>query len=58
MTNKHAWWAWAIKNGVCAVRWTVLAIYFGKWWIALCMVLTSTSLETKSERKSGGADNA
>ena len=50
MTNKHAWWAWAIKNSVCAMCWTALAIYFDNWYIALCMVLTSTSLETKTER--------
>ncbi len=28
-------WAYACKNAVIMVCWTVLAITFGKWWIAL-----------------------
>jgi hypothetical protein len=24
--NKSAWWAWAIRNSVCVICWTTLAI--------------------------------
>ena len=37
--NNHIWWAWAIKNSVVLICWTVLAIVFGKWWIALFAIL-------------------
>ena len=33
--NKDIWWAWALKNSISIVCWTILAIYFNKWWIAL-----------------------
>ena len=33
--NKHIVWAWAVKNIVAIICWTALAIFFGKWWIAL-----------------------
>ena len=33
--NKGALAAWAVKNIMCVVCWTVLAIVFNKWWIAL-----------------------
>lgn len=45
--NKNAWWAWAIKNSVCIICWTVLAIVFSKWWIAFFALLFISSLETK-----------
>lgn len=32
---KHVYWSVAIKNGIVMICWTALAIYFGKWWIAL-----------------------
>lgn len=51
--NKHAWWAWAVKNGVCVICWAALAMFFGKWWIALFSILTMSTLETKRERKDG-----
>lgn len=35
MNDKHTWWAWAIKNSVCVICWTGLAIWFNHWWIAL-----------------------
>lgn len=37
--NKNAWWAWAIKNSICVICWTALAIIFHKWWIALFAAL-------------------
>ena len=33
--NKHAWWAWAIKNSVVLICGTVLAVVFEKWWLAV-----------------------
>lgn len=33
--NKHAYWAWAIKNSIAILCWTALAIIFNKWWIAI-----------------------
>ena len=29
--NKGAWLAWAIKNSICVICWTVLSIVFNKW---------------------------
>ena len=34
-----------IENCVVAACWTYIAIYFGKWWIALMMILCWTSIE-------------
>lgn len=48
MTNKHAWWAWAVKNSVCISCWTGLAIIFNHWWIALFALLFMSTLETKA----------
>lgn len=37
--NKSAYWLCIICNVVCIVCWTLLAILFNKWWIALFMIL-------------------
>ena len=47
--NKNIYWAWAIKNSICVMCWTVLAIVFNKWWIALFGALFITSLTTKNK---------
>ena len=47
--NKHAYWTWAIKNCTVVICWTVLAIIFNKWWIALFAVLFMSDLKLKSE---------
>lgn len=44
--NKHAYWAWAIKNSISIICFTVLAITFNKWWIALFAALFLSTLET------------
>jgi CO dehydrogenase/acetyl-CoA synthase alpha subunit len=44
--NKNAVWAWAIKNSICVICWTVLAIVFNKWWIALFGAFFISSLKT------------
>jgi hypothetical protein len=49
MNDKSIWWSMAIKNSVCMVCWFVLAIIFGKWWIALFAALFMTSYETKHQ---------
>jgi len=47
MNDKHTWWAWAIKNSVCVICWTGLAIWFNHWWIALFAILFMSTLTTK-----------
>ena len=48
-----AWIAWAFKNVGIMVCWTILAIHFDKWWIALfaLMFLSSLKTENHSDRK-------
>jgi len=45
MRNESMYWAWALKNSTVMVCWTVLAVYFGKWWIALFAALCFSSFE-------------
>lgn len=44
--DKHTVWAWAIKNSICVMCWVALAIFFGKWWIALFGLLFMSDLKT------------
>jgi hypothetical protein len=46
MKDKNIWWSWAFKNGIDMICWTVLAIVFHKWWIALFAALFVSSLKT------------
>ena len=48
--NKSAWWAWAIRNSVCVICWTTLAIVFNKWWICLFAMFFFCSLQTQTGR--------
>jgi hypothetical protein len=48
LTNK-AVLAIVFKNIVCMICWTVLAIYFGRWWIALFSMLSFTSIEWRKK---------
>jgi hypothetical protein len=41
----------AIKNSVCMICWSVLAIIFDKWWIALFAALFMTSYTTQTDVK-------
>lgn len=45
--SKGTVWAWAIKNSICVICWTALAIIFNKWWIALFAILFMSSMQTK-----------
>lgn len=38
--------AWVIKNSICVICWTVLAIVFNAWWIALFGLLFMSDLQT------------
>lgn len=49
--NKSAWWAWAIRNSVCVICWTTLAIVFNKWWICLFSMLFLCSLQTNTVKE-------
>ena len=43
--NSSMIWAWSIKNSICVICWTALAIVFDKWWIALFALLFMTSTQ-------------
>lgn len=49
MKKDSIWMAWAVKNSVNAIVWAALAVIFHRWWIALFMLISMSSLETKSE---------
>ena len=36
---KSIYWSVTIMNIIVMICWTAMAIYFGKWWIALFAVL-------------------
>ena len=46
---KSIYWAVLIKNSIVMICWTALAIYFGKWWIALFAGLCFSSIEHREE---------
>lgn len=37
--NKHTIWAWVFYHVVNLICWALLAVVFGRWWIALFAVL-------------------
>ena len=44
--NNRVWYAVLAKNAVCVICWTILAIYFNKWWIALFAALFLSGVQT------------
>lgn len=44
--NKNIWLAWAIKNSIYMICWTVLAIVFNKWWIIFFSLLSISGVKT------------
>ena len=44
--NKNVWLAWAIKNSICMICWTVLAIVFNKWWIIFFSLLSISEVKS------------
>ena len=49
--NKNIYWSIAIKNSICMICWTALAVVFNKWWIALFAALFITSYATENVHK-------
>lgn len=47
--NKNTIGSIALKNSICMICWTVLAVIFNKWWIALFAVLFMTEYTTKHQ---------
>lgn len=43
-----------LVNIVVMLCWTYLALYFGKWWIALFACLCFTSVKVKNTERSNG----
>lgn len=48
---KSIYWAVLIENSIIMICWTALAIYFGKWWIALFAALCFSNLKWKTTEK-------
>lgn len=48
---KNWFGAWAVKNSICVICWTALAVIFNKWWIALFAALFMNGLETETVKK-------
>lgn len=51
MSDKHTWWAWAVKNSVSMICFTILAVIFKHWWIVLFSILWLDNLKISSNRK-------
>lgn len=43
--NKEILWVWLLKNTMMMLLWTLLALVFGKWWIALFAILFMSSIK-------------
>lgn len=50
MSVKHGIWAWAVKNSMTIVCWTLLAVHFEKWWIALFAALFINDMKTSIQK--------
>lgn len=44
--NNRMWYAVLAKNAVCVICWTILAVYFNKWWIALFAAFFLSGVQT------------
>lgn len=53
---KHAYWAWAVKNSVLMICWTIIAICFGKWWISLFSMVTLSSFKQRETAETAPAE--
>ena len=54
MMIKHIWWGYVIKVSIAMMCWTLLAIHFEKWWIALFVTLFLGKLEVSRKTHSEG----
>lgn len=48
--NKQIVWAWAMKNSVDIICWTLLAVHFEKWWIALFAALFVSGMKSTIQK--------
>lgn len=51
MDNKCIYLAYTIKNSICIICWTMLAIIFNHWWIALFALFFMSTLTTEQKRQ-------
>ena len=56
MTMNGVYYAVLIENVIIMICWTILAINFGKWWIALFSVCCFSSLKHRTDEKGDGKD--
>lgn len=47
--NKNTIGSIALKNSICMICWTALAVIFNKWWIALFAALFMTEYTTNHQ---------
>ena len=47
---KSIYWSVAIANIIVMICWTALAIFFGKWWIALFACLCMSKIKTSIDK--------
>lgn len=48
---KHIYYAWAIKNSICIICFTILAVMFNKWWIILFSPLLLSSIASTKDHR-------
>ena len=53
---KCVYYAVLLENVAMMICWTVLAIYFGKWWIALFSVFCFSSLKHRTGEEGDAKD--
>lgn len=46
-----------MKNSVVVICWTALAIFFGKWWIALFAVLFTSDIKHAETNEKENSSN-
>lgn len=46
MKDKNIWWSWAFATSAIVICWTILAIYFDKWGVALWAIVFVPSIKT------------
>lgn len=47
--KKHAWWACVVDNAITITCFTILALVFGKWWIALFSLLFMSTVKSSAK---------
>ena len=48
--DKSIYWAWSIKNSICIICWTILAIVFNKWWITIFALFFMSDLKYQPQK--------